>query len=65
MKLKFIALPIAFARWGTILPVVREITRINLEYFFFRIKSGRCKSSIISEIIILYYGNQARIIKIF
>jgi len=57
MKLKFIALPIAFARWGTILPVLRKITRINLEYFFFRIKLGRCKSSIISEIIILYYGN--------
>ena len=45
ITLKFVILSIAFARLGTILPVVREITLMKT--YNFRIKSGMYKRCII------------------
>jgi hypothetical protein len=46
--LKFVVLSIGFARPGTILPVIREITLVEMVWKHnFRIKSGMCKISFV------------------
>ena len=51
--LKFVIHSIAFARADINFPVVREITRIKkvIKTYNFRIKSGMCKMSIISDLV--------------
>ena len=41
-----LVLSIVLATWGTILPVIREITPICIKTYNFKIKSGMCKRSV-------------------